>query len=120
MKIQEVSDLCQIPITTLRYLEKVGILDTIERVQGIRQYKEVDIEQIRLVLTLKKMGLSIEKIKEYITLEKQGKDSLKKRILVLQNHRYKILDTIHQQQKHIDCLDYIVYQLQQEVDNIGM
>ncbi len=41
--------------------------------------------------------------------KKRDKDGLK----LLQNHRRKLLDAIHREQKRIDCLDYLLYEMQQ-------
>ena len=40
--------------------------------------------------------------------EKREKEGLK----LLQNHRRKLLDALHREQKHIDCLDYLVYTIE--------
>ncbi len=40
--------------------------------------------------------------------EKREKEGLK----LLQNHRRKLLDAMHQEQKRIDCLDYLVCEMQ--------
>lgn len=114
MKIHEVSEKYNISMATLRYYEKIGVLDDVKRVHGIREYQEKDIQQIALVLNLKQAGLDNNTIKEYLVLIKKGKSTSKIRIDVLKKQRNKILDMIHEQQKHIDCLDFLVYQLKQE------
>lgn len=40
--------------------------------------------------------------------EKREKEGLK----LLQSHRRKLLDAMHREQKRIDCLDYLVYEMQ--------
>lgn len=40
--------------------------------------------------------------------EKREKEGLK----LLQDHRRKLLDAMHREQKRIDCLDYLVYEMQ--------
>lgn len=40
---------------------------------------------------------------------KQDRDGL---IRVLSRHRRTLLDTLHQSEKRIDCLDYLVYTLE--------
>lgn len=111
MKIHEVSEKYNISMATLRYYEKIGLLDDVNRIHGIRDYQEKDIEQIGLVLNLKEAGLDNETLKEYLTLIKQGKSTSKARVCLLKKQKTKLLDTIHKQQKYIDCLDYLVYQL---------
>ena len=47
MKIAEVSERFNISSDTLRYYEKVGLLDPVKRVHGIREYSEEDIEILK-------------------------------------------------------------------------
>ena len=76
-----------------------------------REYEDKDIERLSLILTLKNIGLSNETILKYIELNEQGAHTKKQQIQVLKLERQKLLDSIHNQQKNIDSLDYLIYQL---------
>jgi DNA-binding transcriptional MerR regulator len=101
MKIKEVSDKFNIPITTLRYYEKVGLFDDVKRVNGIREYEDKDIKHLSILITLKNSGLNNDSALKYIALLKQGDISIKERSNMLKQQRYKLLDEIHNQQKKI-------------------
>lgn len=103
MRIKEVSKRFNVSITALRYYEKVGLFEDVNRVNGIREYEDKDIERLSLILTLKNIGLSNETILKYIELNEQGAHT--------KLERQKLLDSIHNQQKNIDSLDYLIYQL---------
>ena len=111
MRIKEVSKRFNVSITALRYYEKVGLFEDVNRVNGIREYEDKDIERLSLILTLKNIGLSNETILKYIELNEQGAHTKKQQIQVLKLERQKLLDSIHNQQKNIDSLDYLIYQL---------
>ena len=111
MIIKEVSKRFNVSITALRYYEKVGLFEDVNRVNGIREYEDKDIERLSLILTLKNIGLSNETILKYIELNEQGAHTKKQQIQVLKLERQKLLDSIHNQQKNIDSLDYLIYQL---------
>ena len=111
MRIKEVSKRFNVSITALRYYEKVGLFEDVNRVNGIREYEDKDIERLSLILTLKNIGLSNETILKYIELNEQGAHTKKQQIQVLKLERQKLLDSIHNQLKNIDSLDYLIYQL---------
>ncbi len=110
MKIKEVSEKFNISITALRYYEKVGLFDDVTRVNNIREYEDKDIDRISLILSLKKAGLHIQTILQYIHLLKEGHSSNSERVCILKKRRCELLDEIHQQQKNLDSLDYLIYQ----------
>lgn len=43
-----------------------------------------------------------------------GTDQLKRRLMLLQKHRKKLLDGIHKWQYEIDCLDYLIMQMEKQ------
>ncbi|MHC1681492.1 MAG: MerR family transcriptional regulator [Clostridiaceae bacterium] len=114
MKIREVSDKFNISITALRYYEKAGLFDDVKRVNGIREYEDKDIERLSMIITLKNVGFNIDSVLKYIELSKQGDISAKERAYMLKQHRCKLLDIIHDYQKNLDCLDFLIYKLIKE------
>ena len=59
MKIKEVSEKYNVPMTALRYYEKAGLFNQVKRVNGIREYDDLDIERLSLILTLKKANIDV-------------------------------------------------------------
>lgn len=116
MKIKEVSDKFNISMTTLRYYEKIGLFDDVKRVNGVREYDDKDIRCLSMIITLKNAGLSNDLILKYIELSKQTNISNRERIYILKQQRQKLLDEIHHKQKNLDCLDYIIYELNKTKD----
>jgi len=65
-----------------------------------------------VITNLVDAGCDNEQIEEVMTLIKQGR---KKEVLaLLANYRKRLLDCYHAEQKKIDCLDYLVYQMRRE------
>lgn len=62
-----------------------------------------------VIQNLRDAGCDMETIENIISDLKKGdeKSSLKR----LEAHRKKLLDSLHKEQKCIDCLDYLVYQM---------
>ena len=89
MKIAEVSERFNISSDTLRYYEKVGLLNPVKRVHGIREYSEEDLNRIHFVKCMRQAGLSIESILVYLELYRQGDSTLIDRLEILLNEREK-------------------------------
>ena len=60
--IGQVSELFQLPISTLRYYDKEGLFPEIKRSGGIRHFDTKELEALRLVECLKKTGMEIKNI----------------------------------------------------------
>ena len=62
-----------------------------------------------IIQNLKDAGCDIKTIQNFMSDLQKGdeKSSLK----CLDIHRKKLLDSLHKEQKCIDCLDYLVYQM---------
>jgi MerR family transcriptional regulator, aldehyde-responsive regulator len=111
MKIKEVSDMFNITMTKLRYYEKIGLFDDVKRVNGVREYEDKDIKLLSMIISLKNAGLSNDSIIKYMELSKQGNNANRERTNILKWQRPKLLDEIHEKQKNLDCLDYLIYEL---------
>ena len=68
MNIKETSSTTGVSADTIRYYERIGLIMPIERVNGIRKFNERNINQINFAKTMRKAGLSIETLKDYVTL----------------------------------------------------
>ncbi len=64
--IGQVSEMFGLPISTLRYYDKQGLFPNMERLSGIRQFSDGEIEAIRVIGCLKKSGLEIRDIKKFM------------------------------------------------------
>ena len=66
--IGEISKMFDLPISTLRYYDKEGLFPHLKRVNGVRKFSENEIETLRVIDCLKRSGLEIKDIKEYMNL----------------------------------------------------
>ena len=71
--VGEMAKLLGIPSSTLRYYDKEGLLPFVERSSaGIRMFHEKDYEWLQVISCLKKAGMSLKDIKQYIHLAMEG------------------------------------------------
>lgn len=61
-----------------------------------------------VVLCYQDAGCTDEMAERFMTLQ----DSEDQQIRLLSGHRKRLLETLHQVEKRIDCLDYLIYQMQ--------
>ncbi|MEA4874947.1 MAG: hypothetical protein RR738_01235 [Anaerorhabdus sp.] len=61
---------------------------------------------------LKDAGCDSETIDSFMICKEKG--TSKEQVKLLEKHRIKLLDKVHENQKCIDCLDYLVYQINKE------
>lgn len=78
-------------------------------------YKELTDD--KLLQTLKDAGCTDKMIKSFMDLYRSQSVFQQKKVLAV--HRQGLLDKIHQQQKMLDCLDYLIYQLNRLQDDKG-
>ena len=64
-----------------------------------------------VIQNLKDAGCNQETIDQFMDCLKRG--ALSEQLQVLSRYRRSLLDKIHIEQKRIDCLDYLVYQIEQ-------
>ena len=60
--IGQVSEMCGLPVSTLRYYDKEGLFPGMRRESGIRKFDETAIEALRIIECLKKSGLELSLI----------------------------------------------------------
>ena len=63
-----------------------------------------------LILNLKAAGLNKTLIQEFLVCWKAGETTEQLRLLA--QKRERLLDRVHQEEKQIHCLDYLVYQIE--------
>ena len=65
---------------TLRFYEKAGLLPGVMRRGGRRVYTEANLLAVKLIDCLKKTGMSLDDIAEFMRLTTKGDKSVKKRL----------------------------------------
>jgi len=49
-----------------------------------------------------------------------GKQERKELLHILSHHRRELLDLVHQSEKRIDCLDYLIYQIEKQENKTNL
>lgn len=62
-----------------------------------------------IIQNLKDAGCDSDTIEKFMADLQKGKEANSLKLLAV--HRKNLLDSLHREQKCIDCLDYLVYQM---------
>ena len=65
-----------------------------------------------VIQNLKDAGCDARTVERFVELEEEGKT--REQLDLLANHRRQLLERVHKEEKRIDCLDYLVYQMQKK------
>lgn len=68
--------------------------------------------QRSLARNLEDAGCDPQTIRQFGRLLGAGR--VEEGLALLETHRRRLLDSVHQQEKRIDCLDYLIYQITQK------
>lgn len=105
--IGEVSEMFNLSISTLRYYDKEGLLNDIKRDKsGIRKFNEKTLETLRIIECLKKSGMQIKDIKQFMHWCSMGDKTLNKRKEMFENQKNNIENQMKELQKVLDMVKY--------------
>jgi len=82
--IGEVSKMLELPIPTLRYYDKEGLLPLMERTPGgFRIFLDIDIQWLKTIECLKRTGMQLKDIKQYFEWCAEGDSTIGQRYEML-------------------------------------
>ena len=106
MTIGEVSAKFGVSEDTLRFYEKAGLIPPVPKAGGKRDYGEKELNGIEFVMCMRGAGLSIEVLKEYIDLSKQGDSTAEQRRNLLIRERDALKKKLDDMNKAYERLNY--------------
>ena len=108
--IHEVCERTGLSAHTLRYYEKEKLLPNVGRSPGgFRQYSEEDVETLGMICCLKNTGMSLQDISRFVTLAREGDQTLRERCELLKKHRDTVIKRMEEMQRYLDKVTWKVY-----------
>lgn len=105
--IGQVSEIFQLPISTLRYYDKEGLLPNLKRGDsGVRQFDEEALEAIRVIECLKKSGTSIKGIKDFMLWCEQGPSTYNKRLNLFEEQKKHVENEIRELENTLNMIEF--------------
>ena len=113
--IGQISEMFEIPVSTLRYYDKEGLFPNMERASGIRKFSEREIEQLRLIECLKKSGLEIKNIKLFMEWCAMGSSTYEQRHELFVEQRKNVMAEIDRLNNVLDMLNFKCWYYEQAI-----
>lgn len=105
--ISEIAELIGVAPSTIRFYDKKGMLPFLARSNGgIRRFTETDYEWLKIIECLKKTGMSLSDIKQYIHMALEGDSTLEARYELIKKQRSAIENQLRELYEMRDTLDY--------------
>ena len=104
--IGQVSEMFHLPVSTLRYYDKEGLFPYMERRSGIRKFSERELEALRVIECLKKSGLEIKEIKQFMAWCVEGPATYPERKALFETRKQAVEEEMLRLQKTLDMLKF--------------
>ena len=115
--IKEVSEMMDLPVSTIRYYDKEGLLPYIERkASGYRLFHESDIKMLQVIECFKRTGMPIKDIKQFIEYVKLGDASLEERYAMFKEREAAVKQQMVDLQKQMDLIQHKLWYYQTAIE----
>ena len=105
--IGEMAKKVGIPATTLRYYDDQGLFPFLERSEsGARIFKDEDYRWVKVVRSLKRTGMSISDIRDFMNMSMEGDSTIQQRLAMYHHQREMVREQMADLQEMLDVLDY--------------
>ncbi|MGN1281813.1 MAG: MerR family transcriptional regulator [Succinivibrio sp.] len=115
MNIGEVSKQFAIPVSTLRYYDQEGLFPELSRKSGIRKFSERDLGALRVIECLKKSGLEIKDIKQFMLWCKEGADTYEQRKALFEKQKEQVCLEMEKLSKVMAMLEFKIWYYTQAI-----
>lgn len=104
--MKEACQLCNMTYDTLKFYCNKGLVPNVKRDKNnYRVFDDNNIGWLNSLSCLKKCGMSIEEIKEYLNFCLQGKSTIPNRKVILSQKREALIEQMKIIQESIDYID---------------
>ncbi len=104
--IQDMARITGLSRDTLRYYEKIGLIESVERApNGHRRYTQQDVTWVKFLKRLRATGMSIQQMQHYTDLRRQGDSTLTERRLMLEARRHEVEAHVLEYQQLLEFIE---------------
>ncbi|MDI2586582.1 MerR family transcriptional regulator [Psychrobacillus sp. NEAU-3TGS] len=105
--IGEVAKKLNLTAYTLRYYDKEGLIPFVERTpNGIRMFKESDLDALKVIECLKSTGMPIKEIKNFIDWCSEGDASLQQRYDLFMERKATVFAQMEELEKTMELIEH--------------
>jgi DNA-binding transcriptional MerR regulator len=106
LTISEVAEITGVSTHTLRYYERIGLVEVDRDTSGRRVYDSGALARVVFVTRLRSSDMPIRDIARYLTLVSQGETTVPARLALMQAHRATIQARLENLQAALGVIDY--------------
>lgn len=115
--IGQVSEMFHLPVSTLRYYDKEGLFPEIERSSGMRRFSDKELDALRVIECLKKSGLEIKDIRNFMEWCRQGSSTYPQRKELFIKQKAMVERKISKLEKVLDMLRFKCWYYEQAIQD---
>lgn len=118
LTVQEASILTGLSAHTLRYYERIGLLEPVARnASGHRRYERTDLEHLQFLHCLRASGMPIRRLKEFAGLVQGGQPANDARLALLEAHHQDVQNRIAELQEKLRIIEVKIQRIREYGQN---
>ena len=117
--IGQVSEMFGLPASTLRYYDKQGLFPNMERASGVRKFGAAEIEALRMIECLKKAGMEIREIRQFMDWCVEGPSTYPQRKAMFEARRAHMEEELERMHRTLDMLKFKCWYYEQAIKDGG-
>ena len=115
--IGQVSERFDLPVSTLRYYDKEGLFPALTRTSGIRRFGEQELEALRVIECLKRSGLEIREIRQFMEWCAEGPSTFPQRRALFESRKAHMEDVLRRMNRTLDMLKFKCWYYEQAMQD---
>ena len=115
--IGQVAEMFGLPISTLRYYDKQGLFPNMERTSGIRRFSDQEIEALRVIECLKRAGMEIKDIRQFMGWCSEGPSTYPQRKAMFEERKAHMEAEIAHMNRALDMLKFKCWYYEQAIQD---
>ena len=105
--ISELAKKMNVTIPTVRYYDNIGLFKKLKKNKsGNRIFTEEDIETLRVIQYLKKSGMQLTEIREFMEWCQEGDSTIEKRLNLFKRQKENVLSEMAKLQETLNLIQY--------------
>ncbi|MEU5941735.1 MerR family transcriptional regulator [Micromonospora sp. NPDC047548] len=122
LSIGEAAERTGLSVHTLRFYEREGLLASpIQRDPGGRRvYHQDDVDWITVCVILRASGMPLPAIRRYTELVRAGGGNETERLVLLREHRERVVDQMDQLRKCLDLINFKAGMYEDVLDQLAV
>lgn len=115
--IGQISKMFDLPVSTLRYYDKEGLFPNMERTSGIRKFSESEIEALHVIECLKKTGMEIKDIKQFMDWCAEGPSTYSNRKKLFEDRKKALEEQLQELEKNMAMINFKCWYYEQAISD---